>query len=120
MGHLLGKSRSFAQKIASVSYLKPSPPKNEKLKDMWHDEILRTGYLRTLFRYRPRRYPGRITMLVNEVDARRHPDFGWRRLAAGGLTIYTVPGDHYSYIRDHAKDVAERLRDCLEKAATKK
>ena len=120
LGHLLGKSLSFAQKIASVSYLKPSPPKNEKLKDMWHDEILRTGYLRILYRYRPRRYPGRITMLVNEVDARRHPDFGWRRLAAGGLTIYTVPGDHYSYIRDHAKNIAERLRDCLEKAATEK
>jgi len=120
MGHLLGKSRSFAQKIASVSYLKQAPPKDEELKEMWHDEVLRTGYVRTLYRYRPRRYPGRITMLVNEVDARRHPDFGWRRLAAGGLTIYTVPGDHYSYIRDHARHTAERLRDCLEKATTEK
>lgn len=120
LGHLLGKSRSFAQKIASVSYLKQIPPKNEELKDMWQDEVLRARYLRTLFRYRPRHYPGRITMLVNEVDARRHPDLGWRRLAAGGVTIHTVPGDHYSYIRDHAKDTAERLRDCLQKAATEK
>jgi len=54
-------------------------------------------------------------MLVNEVDARRHPDFGWRRLAAGGLTIYTVPGIIIptSVI---TRGYAERLRDCLEKA----
>lgn len=58
----------------------------------------------------------RITMLVNEVDAQKNPAFSWRRLAAGGLTIYTVPGDHYSYIRDHARDTAERLRNCLEEA----
>ena len=120
MGHLLGKSRSFAQKIASVSYLKQTPPKDEELKEMWHDEVLRTGYVRTLYRYRPRRYPGRITMLVNEVDAQKNPAFGWQRLAAGGLTIYTVPGDHYSYIRDHARDTAESLRNCLEKATTEK
>jgi amino acid adenylation domain-containing protein len=116
IGYLFGKSRNFAQKFAFASYLKQTPPKNEELQEMWHDEVRRTGYVRTLFRYRPKRYTGRITMLVNEVDAQRNPDFGWRGLAVGGLTIYRVPGDHLSYIRDHAKDAAEGLRDCLEEA----
>ena len=120
MRYRFGKFRNFAQKFALVSYLKQTPPKNEALKEMWHDELLRTGYVRSLFRYRPKRYTGRITMLVNEVDAQRNPDFGWRRLAVGGLTIYRVPGDHLSYIRDHAKDAAERMRDCLEEATREK
>ena len=83
---------------------------------MWHDEVFHSGYARVLYRYRPKPYAGEITMLVNEVDAQLNPDFGWRPLAAGGLTIYTVPGNHFSYIRDHVRDTAERLRDCLGKA----
>jgi len=59
-------------------------------------------------------------MLVNQVDAQKKSRFRWQRLAAGGLTIHTVPGDHFSYIRNHASDTAERLRDCLEKATTNK
>lgn len=116
MRHFFSKSHRFAQKLASVSYLKQTPPEEEALKKMWHDEVLRTGYVRTLFRYRPKRYRGRITILVNEVDARKSPDTGWQRLAAGGLTIHTVPGNHFSYIRDHSRDAAETMRECLDKA----
>jgi amino acid adenylation domain-containing protein len=114
--YFVGRSRKFALEVASVSYLKETPPNNDELKEMWHAEVLRTGYLRCLFRYRPKPYARRVTMLVNETDARGNPKPGWRRLAAGGLEIHTVPGDHFSYIRDHVKDVAEKLRDCLDKA----
>jgi amino acid adenylation domain-containing protein len=114
--YFFGKSRKFAVEIASVSYLKKTPPNNDELKKIWHDEVLRSGYLRSLLRYRPKRYARRVTMLVNETDARGNPKPVWQRLAVGGLEIHTVPGDHFSYIRDHVKDVAEKLRDCLDKA----
>ncbi len=115
--YFFGRSRKFALEVASVSYLKETPPSNEELKEMWQAEVLHLpGYLRCLFRYRPKRYAGRITLLVNETDMRANPKPAWRPLVAGGLEIYTVPGDHFSYIRDHVKDVAEKLRDCLDKA----
>ena len=42
---------------------------------------------------------------------------GWGRLAAGGLEIEEVPGDHISVLEEpHVRSLAERLRVCLEKA----
>jgi len=114
--YYFAKSVSFAQRVASVSYVKQTTPNNEALRELWRDEVLRTGYVRALYRYRPKRYTGQITMLVNESDAPTKPDFGWQPLAAGGLTIHTVPGDHFSYIRHHVSELAETLRDCVEKA----
>jgi aspartate racemase len=38
------------------------------------------------------------------------------RLAAGGLEVYKVSGDHASVVRDpHVKDLANKLRCCVDK-----
>ncbi|HTN72367.1 MAG TPA: hypothetical protein VMO00_14905, partial [Methylomirabilota bacterium] len=70
--------------------------------------------VRTLCRYRPRRYQGRINLLVNEESYSRESILGWSQLAREGLIIHKLPGDHLTYIRDHAQTAAKKLRECLE------
>jgi thioesterase domain-containing protein/acyl carrier protein len=73
-------------------------------------------YLRRILRYRPEPYEGKLTLIActdREVeDAARI----WRELAAGGLEIRYVPGDHFTHIRDHASTTAACLDDCLQVA----
>jgi thioesterase domain-containing protein/acyl carrier protein len=39
---------------------------------------------------------------------------GWSQFAAGGVETHTVPGDHYSIVRDpNVRVLAELLRDCI-------
>jgi thioesterase domain-containing protein len=57
----------------------------------------------TLFRAReqPERY-------------RRDSELGWGGLAAGGLDVHEVPGDHYTMWKEpHVRALAERLGGCL-------
>jgi thioesterase domain-containing protein len=69
-------------------------------------ETFRTllGMLRS---YRPAPYPGPIRLYRAEQRAVPAPDdLGWTRLAAGGLEIRTVPGDHAGVMKGAG---AERL-----------
>ncbi|MBR8840738.1 MAG: amino acid adenylation domain-containing protein, partial [Stigonema ocellatum SAG 48.90 = DSM 106950] len=66
-------------------------------------------------------YPGRVTVLGVEDQLRIHgegyiidPNFGWSNLAAGGLEIHYVSGDHVSmFTEPHVKVLAEKLQSCL-------
>jgi hypothetical protein len=40
----------------------------------------------------------------------------WRDVAAGGLEVLYVPGDHFTHLRDHAATTAACLDDCLWRA----
>jgi amino acid adenylation domain-containing protein len=70
-------------------------------------------------RYRPRPYDGRVTLVVNEEWYewhRRHdsePTLGWARLAAGGVEVHKIPGNHLTYITQNIHVVAEVLEKCL-------
>jgi thioesterase domain-containing protein len=76
------------------------------------------SYIKTLRRYRPRPYSGRITLLINEKSYSQNPTMGWsNHLIAGGIEISIARGDHWTYIREHVQAVAKQLRECLEKAA---
>lgn len=69
--------------------------------------------------YAPQIYHGLVTLF----RARKQPDgifadptLGWARLAAGGLDIHEVPGDHTTLIREPLVHVlAGRLVACLER-----
>jgi len=69
-----------------------------------------------MFRYRPKDYSGRITLLVNEEQYKNDPYMGWRKPARGGVKIIKVPGNHLTRITDHAGIMAEKLRECIDKA----
>ena len=81
-----------------------------------HIEWIRENYRRTVRRFRPRSYDGPIEVLVSEKLCRHDPTLGWKHLALKGLSIHPVPGDHWSYIRDHVDVVGPKLRECLERA----
>ena len=76
---------------------------------------------RALRHYTPQVYPDRLTLFR---AARTAPlyyshgrDRGWRKLAAGGLDIQLVPGNHMTILREpHVRVLAEELRACLDKA----
>lgn len=65
--------------------------------------------------YVPRIYPGRIAILCVEdhlqtgspLDRR----LGWRELAAGGVEVHLVPGDHFtSLVEPDVRELAARIR----------
>ena len=82
--------------------------------------------------YAPQVYQGRVTLFrVREGwIARRSPTdnpyFGWDKLAAGGFEVYDVPGIHgnvngniNTFLKEpHVQVLANKLRDCIDKAQT--
>jgi radical SAM protein with 4Fe4S-binding SPASM domain len=64
--------------------------------------------------YRPKVYPGRVTLLVSSDNDQKGLSEGWRSLCLGGLVVHTVPGDHESYIRRTPEIAAERLSACFD------
>ena len=73
-------------------------------------------YFKTLIRYRPKPYPGRITLLESEEFRRGSPVSGWAQWAAGGVEVHALPGDHFTYIRQNAEIATKALRSCLHQA----
>jgi thioesterase domain-containing protein/acyl carrier protein len=84
-------------------------------------EVFRTN-IRAMLCYEPHRYPGRITLFrASEqiTDNCIDPAMEWRNLAADGVEVHVVPGDHYTMLREPAVQVmAEWLKVCIELAAT--
>ncbi len=76
-------------------------------------------YGAALWTYVPRRYGGRVVLLVTAdvaPDMRTRIEAAWRR-AAPALEVYVVPGDHHSYVARHADALAARLRSVFDGAA---
>jgi len=74
------------------------------------------NYATVLMRYKPRPYIGRMTLLVNEDYYQKNPAIGWDHVAAGGLEIHQVPGDHDSYLGKYVKTTSDVLKGCLDAA----
>ena len=76
-------------------------------------------YTRTLLRYRPKPYNGKITMLLTDhFEGFSDPPTSWGSFARGGVEIHRLPGDHKTYIRDHAVTTGKLLGACLKEAET--
>jgi amino acid adenylation domain-containing protein len=72
-----------------------------------------------LRKYRPQVGDQRITLLASEQTASAFSEatLGWRDLSTERVDVYTVPGTHYSMVKQPSVVVlADRLRDCLTKA----
>jgi thioesterase domain-containing protein len=69
-------------------------------------------------RYVPRPYAGRIVLLRairGHVLKSSDPTLGWGRVAAGGLDIYEVSGDHLNMLeRPYVLAVANHIKACLD------
>ena len=64
-------------------------------------------------RYRPRRYPGPVTLIMCEDSEQQGLAKPWRSLAGKGLVIRSVPGDHDSYLHGRPRSTASVIEDCL-------
>ncbi|MCP4659824.1 MAG: non-ribosomal peptide synthetase, partial [bacterium] len=81
--------------------------------------MFRTNH-QAMMRYSASSYAGRLVLLkANELLAKepQAPDLGWGELAAGGVEIHGIPGNHYSMLREpHVPVLADRLRKILDPA----
>jgi amino acid adenylation domain-containing protein len=76
---------------------------------------LRMDYMRTMYRHRLKKYPGRLALIVNEKQYKFDKSMGWKGAALGGLEILSTPGDHWTrYL--HGEEMANRLLGCLDRA----
>ncbi|HZI87679.1 MAG TPA: alpha/beta fold hydrolase, partial [Pyrinomonadaceae bacterium] len=64
-------------------------------------------------------YPGRITLFwaMNSIKDFEDNRLGWRRLAAGGLEVHEIPGNHTTIREEpNVRVLAEKLKVCLKNA----
>jgi amino acid adenylation domain-containing protein len=82
------------------------------------DRIIRMSidYIRAIYRYRVKKYPGRLNLIVNEELYESNKSMGWNGVAMGGLEIHRTPGGHLTRYELHSKDLAKQLTECLERA----
>jgi amino acid adenylation domain-containing protein len=92
----------------------PLQPTNETAAD----RIIRMSidYIKTIYRYRAKNYPGRLTLIVNEELYASNKSMGWENFAQGGLEIHRTPGGHLTRYELYSKELANRLLECLERA----
>jgi aspartate racemase len=106
-------SRSFAQ------------PTSEQWRTYAHLKAKLFANMWAVASYTPQMYPGWVDLFLGSdslVNPSTNPQLGWRDLAAGGLDIHTVPGNHaaitrtYDAIPDEAQVrlLAEALKTCID------
>ncbi len=72
--------------------------------------------LRAMYEYRPGPYGGPVTLLrASEHGAAGAGTLGWESVAAGGVEVHTVPGSHFTLVREpNATELARVLSEVLE------
>lgn len=80
---------------------------------------LRTIHSKALHDYIPQPYAGKLTLFRSSQTERESSDdtqWGWKALARGGAEIYRFIADHNIVAYEYAETVAEKLKECLERA----
>ncbi|MBW4682785.1 MAG: hypothetical protein KME19_22295 [Microcoleus vaginatus WJT46-NPBG5] len=79
------------------------------------------GHVQAMRNYIPQAYSGQVIFFrAGERDAFNppNPELGWINLAAGGLQIHEVPGNHITmHFPPHVQVIAEQLKAYLNEAA---
>ena len=73
-------------------------------------------YKRTVREYTVNRYPGRITLIVNEEHYGFDKYRGWRGLPGSTLLVKKAPGDHITVFTKHGKELARLLVDSIDES----
>jgi thioesterase domain-containing protein len=117
--------REHLEKISRLSA-------GEKLRYLWERSVARVprpqpaspieerkrveNYPRLLLGHRLEPYSGRVTLLLPQDAHDTVEETGWTKAPTGGIDIHRLPGDHLSYIREHAATAAAKLRELIELA----
>ncbi len=73
----------------------------------------RLNYQRTLYKYRPKPYPGHIHLLVSEGMMEFTGPEIWSKLAKGGIKLVQTRGNHRTHIKEYANHAAKALKVCF-------
>lgn len=73
-------------------------------------------YLARTLQYRPRPFAGCLSLIISERQRHRDPTRMWRALAAGGMELSYVPGDHFSHLRQYAAETGAAIDRYLAEA----
>jgi amino acid adenylation domain-containing protein len=76
------------------------------------------AFFRAEARYRPRVYPGRVTLFrPSDAGIRASdggPEFGWAGFASEGVQVEEIPGNHDTLLREpHVAVLAQKLTRCV-------
>jgi thioesterase domain-containing protein len=81
-----------------------------------HRQVARAQY-RALKSYSPKTYDGRLTLFRAHMQpffSSHDPHKGWSRVAAGGMEVRNVPGNHLGMLQEpHVRVLARELSACL-------
>jgi thioesterase domain-containing protein len=81
---------------------------------------IRAAYSGPLRDYTPKRYLGRVHLLIGAetpMGPWLDPRMRWRKLAGGGAEVRVVPGDHTDMLREpNVSALAREIEDCLRRA----
>ena len=102
MKSLAGSSRRWL--VALRTYEHPQPGNTAEAE---------RNYVRVLVRYRPRLYPGPVTLVADSESLAQGMARPWEGWAGGGLRVHAVPGTHENYLREIQDVTLERLRTLL-------
>src|SRR5262249_15458676 len=95
--YIASKRRTIVREALDVGPTLASPKTDRGTK------YIQQSYSRAIYRYRPKVYPGKMTLLVDEESHTDRFALDWQDLVTGGVEVHVLPGDHYTYIRDHAQ-----------------
>jgi thioesterase domain-containing protein/acyl carrier protein len=117
-GFLRQRLINIGMRVAGVAAFRWSVRFQRPLLPAFRD--LRGVLLHAGWSYRPRPYPGRVT-LFRAADDRpsrgADPFSGWRQVAGGGVEVHEVAGGHNTMMREpHVQSLSARLSACLERA----
>jgi thioesterase domain-containing protein/acyl carrier protein len=80
------------------------------------------AYVRAMNKYVTQVYPGSVTLfrtakppVIPDTETIEDSTMGWGALAAGGVRVIDVPGDHETMVRKpHVETLAMRINACLD------
>lgn len=84
---------------------------NQKLVET--EDRIRTACYIAHYGYQMRPYPGSLVLvrsMNNETRKLENCDFGWRKLARGGVSVHDIPADHFDlFLHDHTTKLTAQL-----------
>jgi len=77
--------------------------------------LMEYHYPKTIMQSRPSHYKGVITLLLDEESHHQYGLLGWNKVA-DKIVSHILPGNHLTYIREHASEAGRKMRECLDAA----
>jgi amino acid adenylation domain-containing protein len=95
----------------------PGPGVFEESQDgLANYHLMEYHYPKIIMRSRPADYPGVITLLLDKESFAKFGLLGWDTVTQK-IESHILPGDHLTYIREHAAEAGRQMRECLERAS---